>query len=144
MTADRHMGNSLNEGPFLKDAVISGRPKRDPNLENYPYSIGLRSFCSVCSSGALYTEAEGLNLRFVQTSRSRPQWSSCCRTKSCIIRGTGRNYTGLCRALDCIFSFIQVMSISRNIQEDPSIGCCRGPGDFTIQNPQTPNPGFRI
>ena len=38
MTADRHMGNSLNEGPFLKDAVISGRPKRDPNLENYPYA----------------------------------------------------------------------------------------------------------
>ena len=34
----RDMGSFLNQGPFIVRYPYKKDPKRDPNLENYPYS----------------------------------------------------------------------------------------------------------
>ena len=37
-----HMCSSLNEGPFfIRVPCYIGDPKRDPNLENHPYHLGI-------------------------------------------------------------------------------------------------------
>ena len=51
-----YMGSSLNYGPFFWSPIWYGNlikmdPKRDPNLENYPYDFGAYSFTSTVVYG---------------------------------------------------------------------------------------------